>query len=351
MLDIHFFRVFILLLCLATVSCSVSSSYLTEGMGQHQTEQKQLLSLLEQTEKKDGETRFALMNTICTNLLKEKRTDALILFLTQSVETNPDDPYRAYWLLMVAHAYLQEDAPEIAEYYFNRILQNCPDLEVKDKSIHQTCLQNLIKTTKSPEQRISYYTTLITRFADEIDVGYSYFMLARSYEELGEWDLAIQTYIQFLDYGQYDIVIPGIPDAYEYAKQIVDYNSSSKDWTFETLDDLVSSIKKAIRNYDYRTLDRYRAKVNFFAMSWKQEASDNNAQADFQMRDFMGGNRIQYSDTLDASSNPNEAYLRTSGWNQYVSVWYLYFRKVNFPADPEIHGRWEWAGIYYGDKL
>ena len=320
-------------------------------MGQHQTEQKQLLSLLEQTEKKDGETRFALMNTICTNLLKEKRTDALILFLTQSVETNPDDPYRAYWLLMVAHAYLQEDAPEIAEYYFNRILQNCPDLEVKDKSIHQTCLQNLIKTTKSPEQRISYYTTLITRFADEIDVGYSYFMLARSYEELGEWDLAIQTYIQFLDYGQYDIVIPGIPDAYEYAKQIVDYNSSSKDWTFETLDDLVSSIKKAIRNYDYRTLDRYRAKVNFFAMSWKQEASDNNAQADFQMRDFMGGNRIQYSDTLDASSNPNEAYLRTSGWNQYVSVWYLYFRKVNFPADPEIHGRWEWAGIYYGDKL
>ena len=25
--------------------------------------------------------------------------------------------------------------------------------------------------------------------------------------------------------------------------------------------------------------------------------------------------------------------------------------KVNFPADPEIHGRWEWAGIYFGEKL
>ncbi|MDR1596788.1 MAG: tetratricopeptide repeat protein, partial [Treponema sp.] len=46
-----------------------------------------------------------------------------------------------------------------------------------------------------------------------------------------------------------------------------------------------------------------------------------------------------------------EAYLRTWGWSQYISTWYLYFRKINFPSDPEIHGRWEWAGIYYGEKF
>ena len=208
-----------------------------------------------------------------------------------------------------------------------------------------------IKITDSPELQIRYYTDLITRFAGEIDLGYSYFMLARSYEKLGEWDLAIQTYTQFLSYGRYDILIPGVPDSYEYAKRIVDYNTSSKDWTFETLDELVTAIQTAISKYDYKALDKYRAKVNFFAMSWKQEASDNNAQADFQMSDFMNGNRIISSNTLDSSSNPNEAFLRTSGWSQYVSVWYFYFRKVDFPADPEIHGRWEWAGIYYGDKV
>jgi len=43
--------------------------------------------------------------------------------------------------------------------------------------------------------------------------------------------------------------------------------------------------------------------------------------------------------------------LRTWGWHQYLSTWYLYFRKIYFPADPEIHGRWEWAGIYYGEKF
>lgn len=341
-----------LCLSLCAVSCSAGSQdYLVDGLESGKDEQQQLIALLN-TGKYNAETRFALMNRIAGNLLAERQTASLILFLTSSVEKHPDDPYNAYWLLMVAHTYLDGNAPEIAEYYFARILENCPDMEIKGASIHLACLQNLIKITDLPELQIRYYSDLITRFAQKIDLGYSYFMLARSYEQLGEWDLAIQTYTQFLSYGRYDILIPGVPDAYEYAKRIVDYNTSSKDWTFDSLDDLVASIKKAIDRYDYNALEKYRAKVNFFAMSWKQESSDSNAQADFQMRDFMvGSNRISYSGTLDSSSNPNEAYLRTSGWNQYVTVWYLYFRKVDFPADPDIHGRWEWAGIYYGEKL
>ncbi len=334
-----------------TVACSgKNQDYLVDPLEGAKGEQRQLLKLLNGG-KNDSASRFALMNRIADNLTAEGKTASLILFLSSSVENHPEDPYNAYWLLLIANAYLEESAPKVAEYYFARILDNCEDLEVAGNSIHLACLQNLIKITESPELQIRYYSELITRFADQVDLGYSYFMLARSYERLGEWQLAIQTYTQFLGYGRYDILIPGVPDAYEYAKRIVDYSTSSKDWTFETLDDLVAAIKNAIDGYDYRALDRYRAKVNFFAMSWKQESSDNNAQADFDMRDFMGGNRIKYGASLDAASTPNEAYLRTSGWNQYVTVWYLYFRKVNFPADPEIHGRWEWAGIYYGEKL
>ena len=86
-------------------------------------------------------------------------------------------------------------------------------------------------------------------------------------------------------------------------------------------------------------------------MSWQQDTYDTNSQKDVSMRGFMRGNRIRYNEALDEASNPNEAYLKTWGWNNYVSVWYLYFRKVNFPIDPEIHGRWEWAGVYYGEML
>jgi hypothetical protein len=333
------------------MSCSQSAgSYVLEGMNELRDEQKELITLLN-SGPHNREERFALMNRIATNLATENRKEALILFLTNEVELRPEDPYNAYWLLMVAHTYLEDNAPEMAGYYFKRILEKCPDLQLHGQSIHLVSLQNLIRITDSPGLLVRYYSDMITRFSDDVDLGYTYFMLARSYEKLGEWELAIQTYTQFLGYGRFGIVIPGIHDSYEYAKRLVDYNSSSKDWTFETLDELVQSIKKAINTYDHRSLERYRAKVSFFAMSWKQDSNDVNAEADFRMRDFMGGNRIRYDEELDASSNPNEAYLRTRGWNQYVSVWYLYFRKVNFPADPDIHGRWEWAGIYYGEKL
>lgn len=341
----------VLLTATIAVSCTAGNDeYLMDGLHKNREEQKELLSLLGR-DPADPETRFALTNRVASNLIDEKRTNQLVHFLTTTVDSNPDDIYAGYWLLLIAQAYLDQGSNDMAGYYFARILENYPDLLVKDTSIHLACLQNLIRITDSADLLVRYYSELITRFGSEIDQGHAYFMLARAYERLGEWDLAIQTYKQFLDYGQYGILIPGVPDAYEYAKKIIDYDSSSKDWAFETLDDLVGAIRTAIDKYDYRALDRYRAKVNFFAMSWKQDSSGSNAEADFTMHDFMVGNRIRYSTTLDASSNPNEAYLRTSGWSQYISVWYLYFRKVNFPADPDIHGRWEWAGIYYGEKL
>ena len=86
-------------------------------------------------------------------------------------------------------------------------------------------------------------------------------------------------------------------------------------------------------------------------MSWKQDEMDPKAQEAFSMKKWMRGNRVQCNAELDADSNSDEAYLRTWGWNQYVPTWYLYFRKVNFPLDPDIHGNWEWAGIYMGEKL
>ncbi|MCL2478924.1 MAG: tetratricopeptide repeat protein, partial [Treponema sp.] len=200
-----------------------------------------------------------------------------------------------------------------------------------------------------PEQKVWYYEELISRFSDQIDLGVSYFMLGQAYEQIGEWNSAMQAYTQFLPY--IDTNVPGFPDAYTYAKHQVDFNKSDKNWTFDSLNSLVTAIKSALDAGSYVRVEQYRAKVNFFARSWEQEAGDDAGMAEFNLADFMRVSRIHYAATLDAGSNANEAYLRTWGWSQYISTWYLYFRKIDFPADPEIHGRWEWAGIYYGEKF
>ena len=59
---------------------------------------------------------------------------------------------------------------------------------------------------------------------------------------------------------------------------------------------------------------------------------------------------IRYNAELDPISNEREAYLETWNWQYQVGKWYFYFSKIDYPADPELNGKWEWAGIYFGDK-
>jgi tetratricopeptide (TPR) repeat protein len=311
------------------------------------TEQlKSLFTLLEQ-EALPGEGQFALIREIANTYARQKEYGVLINFLAARV--SPNDLYNAYYLLMIADAYIQQDAYPVAALYFDIIIKNYPDLFVKGESIHLACLNKLLSISTEPERRVKYYQELISRFPDKTDLGVAYFMLGQAYEQTGDWNLAIQAYTQFLPY--LGANIPGFPSAELYARRLVDFNRSSKDWTFETLSGLVNAIKAAISTGSRGQLQRYQAKVNFFARSWAEADSDDSGIAEFDLPGFMQGNDIQYAATLDPSSNATEAYLRTWGWSQYLSTWYLYFRKIYFPLNPEIHGRWEWAGVYYGEKF
>ena len=328
-------------------SCSQESA----ADKQFETTQNQLLTLLKDETLSD-QTRYAVINRVANNLYGRKNYNGTILFLTDWVESHPEDPYNTYWLLLVAQTYLETEAEPVAEYYFERILRNYDDLLVQGKSVHFLCLQHLIQISTTPANRIFYFNQLVSRFPSNVSITEMYIRLAKEYEKDGEWDQALKSYALFLEQPDASTIqITGLPNAYENARQMVNCANSQKDWTFESLAALEEAVKNAISRYDWRAPDRYRSKVNFFAMSWKASEEADNALESFSMHDFMRGNRIRYNAELDDTSTPNEAYLRTTGWSLYINVWYLYFRKINFPVDPEIHGRWEWAGIYYGEKL
>lgn len=342
------FRIRLLaVLALALLACSCKN----DPAVQQEQARQQLYELLADSTLPE-QSRYAVINRIANSYYAQKDYSRMVLFLTDWVEKHPGDTYDAYWLLMVAQAYLEQDAEPIAEYYFERILKYYPDLLVQEKPIHLTCLQHLIQITKTPASRIAYFNELVSRFPSDVNATEMYVRLAQEYEKEGEWNQVLRSYAQFLEQPDASTIqIAGIPDAYNTARQMVDFSKSAKDWTFESLDALETAVKTAINRYDARALDRCRSKVNFFAMSWRANESDANALEYFSMRNFMRGNRIRYEAKLDESSNSNEAYLKTRGWSPYINIWYLYFRKINYPVDPDIHGRWEWAGIYYGEKL
>ncbi|MCX7656707.1 MAG: tetratricopeptide repeat protein [Treponemataceae bacterium] len=326
-----------------------SDSYFTTAPTPYRASTLSDLFSLLQKEAYPGETQFSIVREIATEYLQAKEYHRLINFITLWSATHPEDPYQSYLLFMVAYAYYEQGMKPVAALYFDRIVKNYPDLMVQGKSIHLECLTRLIELVTSPQQQIWYYQELISRFPQHIDLGRAYFLLAKNYEKIGQWEEAIQNYSKFLPY--YTSIIPGYPDALEYAKKIVDFYNSPKDWTFDSLDSLVKAIKAALDAGNSTLLNRYKAKVNFFALSWGQEYDDRSSGEEVAFSPFMVGNRIRYASEVDASSNSNEAFLKTWGWSQRMSTWYFYFRKINFPADPDIHGRWEWAGIFYGEKL
>ncbi|MDR1910072.1 MAG: tetratricopeptide repeat protein [Spirochaetaceae bacterium] len=330
----------------AGVADGADPYYVTGGKEQREIF-RDLFGLLEE-EAASGPEQFAVVLEIAGEYGKLKDYGRLINFLSARCSDNAEDPYTAYYLLMIAFAYSGQEAWDVAALYFDRIVKNYPDLQIRGESIHYVALNRLINLVTDKEHLVWYYRELLARFPGRIDAGQIYFLLGQAYEQIGEWNAAITAYTQFLPY--YGTVIQGFPNAYTYAKQLVDFNNSPKDWTFESLSALVEAIKRALRTGNDRQLWTYRAKVNFFDRSWGQEEDRIEDFSDFTISGFMRGNQIRFSPELDEGSNANEAYLRTWGWSLSITTWYLYFRKIYFPPNPEIHGRWEWAGVYYGEK-
>jgi len=325
------------------------NSYYITGTRENKEHMRELVNLLK-LEEPGSEGEFAVVREIAAGFARQRDFNRLIHFLTTRTIKNPADPYNAYYLMMIAYAYIQLDSLPIAAMYFDLIVKNYPDLSINDESIHLICLRQLIQLNSNPERQVWYYNEIISRFPDQIDPGTAYFMLGQACEYIGDWNGAIQAYTNYLPYT--GTLIYGYPNADQYAKHQVDFSKSQKDWTFESLPALRNAIETALDTGNAWALKRCQAKVNFFGRSWGQSDTDDEGRmADFNVAEFMYNNRIRYASTLDASSNATEAYLRTTGWSRYMETWYLYFRKINFPQDPEIHGRWEWAGIYYGEKF
>lgn len=336
-----------LLSAVLLAGCSFSHSYYLDRLGPQKAVMSQMLHGVEDPAN-SPERRFIYIQEIIKGLRAKHETAKLNLFLTDYVAQHKKDVYDAYYLYVVAEDYLNARAVPFAVHYFDRILENYPDLLVHGTSIHYLCLSQLIRVVNDPQQRVDYYKELISRFSDKIQKGPTYYHLGKTYEALGEWDLEMQAFKNFL--GSPDPTVPSIPDARTQVNYLIDmYDYQNKDWAMSDLGKLVDSIRYAVYTRNTRLLARYRAKVGFFARSWESESIpvDQEFLNDFDV--FMNP-QVFASNTLDVDSNSKEAYLRTGGWSYRIEVWYLYFRKINFPEDPSVQGKWEWAGIYFGEK-
>lgn len=336
-----------LIFCLSFLSCSDKKAAYLVSSPEYRDELRELIHRIDSEESE--ETRFVINQRIISIYKAAGDRELELLYITSYVENYPNDPFNGYYLLLAAEYYKSVAALPFARYYYERIVKNHADLLLDNgQSIHRVCFSNLIRIVDEPEIVVEYYKELITRFSDEIDNGTTFHELAQIYEALGEWDLAMQFYKEFLKFPETSIA--GRPDARKSAIEVVTlYDMPNKRWTQETLEALVTNIQRAIWSKNSRQLNDLRSKVGFFARSWEESESATALSLVSDLGNYLQ-NRIRIPGDLDHDSNEKEAFLRTTGWGFRIPTWYLYFRKLYFPADPSIHGRWEWAGIYLGEK-
>ena len=100
--------IFLLLVQLSFIfcSCNKQENKKQEDFTAHQEQLKEILV----TQNLNQQQRYTIINQMANNLLANKDYQGVILFLTDWVESHPDDLYNSYWLLMTAFAYLSTGA-------------------------------------------------------------------------------------------------------------------------------------------------------------------------------------------------------------------------------------------------
>ncbi len=288
--------------------------------------------------------RYALIAEIARTLRRGGEGGRERTFLTLRAQRHPLDPYNTAYLVTAADSYREAGQTPLAAHYYRRALRNHPDLEVRGRSLHRLCLERLVELD-GHVRRVEYYRELIERFPDRIDLAFALYRLAGAYAERGVWQAALDAYQAFLAAPPTDI--PGEPRAYRRAAELVRFHHSDKSWIRDDLPALVAEAQSAVARRDMAAMRRLQAEVNFFATSW---GSDATLTRRFRLEAFPM-RRVRAAAQLHPDSNEREAFLRTTGWTFRVTTWYLYFRRIDYPIDPHVDGSWEWAGIYFGEKL
>jgi tetratricopeptide (TPR) repeat protein len=328
------------------------------GTPAQQDSLRSLFQLLSR-ETQPGATRFTLLHEITQQLRAQGEIARINLLLTTYTAQNPTDPFGAHYLFEVAENYRTSGALPLARTYYRRILKQYPDLVEKGESIHYQCLVNLLPLETDPSAKVAVFEELAARFRYKMTTPDLFYSWGRASEALGRWDDVQTAYASFLRFP--DPTVPGDPKAANRVHALVDLAQTDRAWIHQDLGELIDQVEKAVIANNTGFLETLRAKVGFFSMSWDNNDVTDTLSEAFDIRQFLrelvqqahygGGSEVQFADKLDEISNDSEAYLRSTGWNYRIPTWYFYFRRVDYPADPEINGAWEWAGLYFGEKL
>ena len=345
---ILFFSFFTVAVFCLFFNCKKQESYSHYSCGP-QPIMQQLTTLFNSLKKQEShESRFIINIEISRILNELKENQLLNAFLLDYINKNPQDPFNGYYLNLIATYFKNRKMYQMSEIYYKRILRNHPSITTKDQPIQIEALESLARFASDPKDKITYATELVQNYSSSIDLAPIYQILAQSYEDIGMYNMAVKAWKDFINSPYAGM--QGEENIRANAKSFVQYYEyPNKNWCYSRLDTLLDTIQYAIVNRNNANIRANMSKVNFFTLSWAQDADEANRDFISSLGSYMR-RQISFAPRTKISPSAKEFYWETNNWSYHISTWFLYFRRIDFPADPAVHGKWEWAGIYFGKK-
>jgi tetratricopeptide (TPR) repeat protein len=344
--NIVLFSIYLLLFLISVLSCQIGSvkpafSHILDRLAEWELRHEEALD--------NGEHVLYLQQLVELAQTGEERSNAIRTLLAFHARY-PYDPYGAFVSLILAEAFENEGQTSFSRHYYERSLRYPLDVRVSGEPVQLRAARKLYSVETDPARKITLARMFIEKYASFVDVPRLLYELGFLYEQNAQFDESYKSFTEFLKNS--GSVAQSDPNTVDDIRNRLNLYTLKRDWGYKSLNDLVNRVKTAIRAKDVRTVSLLRSKNRFFSMSWLQEKNDFNSVIDFDMNRFIyNSSGIYFENQLEPFSNSQEAFLKSRGWGVQMPVWYLYFRKVDFPADPNYHNSWEWAGVYFGDTL
>ena len=343
---------FILCAMLIIMACSNEQSYYVVGNGNQREYLRWLLADIYRNDITPSE-EITLAELIAAQLVDSRHPERAHQFLVGLTQRDSAHPNNGYLLYVVGEILREGGQPERALHYYQQVVSLYPDTIVYGQSIHYLSLLRLVEHSVDRERSILYHRMLINSFAHLIDPFTHYQRINSYYEQLAQWENLYTAYHELLNYcnttGSACSTTNERIDYMDTVRAALRFHDTDKQWVSPDINLLVRNIKRALIANNPQSLLQWKAGANFSSRSAPQEEFDYNSQINFNVGIFLTRSHVQFSAELDVASNSEEAYLRTWGWSHRIPIWYFYFRRVDYPLDPEIDGNWEWAGILFGE--
>ena len=194
------------------------------------------------------------------------------------------------------------------------------------------------------------YNILLTNYKNIIDVPYTLYEFSELYKKELDLSDAIKVMQEAIKSSAGNIYINENISIYDIQREI-NYFKNNKNWIYQDLETLIYNIKEAVESRNKTMLDSFVSRRDFIVELFQKESlfKWNYRQLEIQNKWVS---RINFSNKLEAFSNNDEAYLKTSNWAFIeMRTWYFYFKRVKYPYDTRVNNGWEWAGIYLGNPL